>query len=103
MTVDMSKPVTRKEKVLKALTIAARTGCIQVTRDGAVGQIVDTHQTEDGWVNGYLLCHPKIGGSEGLRRLRELRADGHEIEMRPHPVEGRTSRQYRLIERTSLL
>ena len=50
------------------------------------------------WMDGYSLCHPAIGGSEGLRRLRELRADGHRIEKRlkPDRPEGSTVYQYRL-------
>lgn len=47
------------------------------------------------WIDGHILCHPDIGGSEGLRRLRELRADGHVIEMRKKP--GGSTRQYRLL------
>jgi hypothetical protein len=35
------------------------------------------------WVSGYELTHPLVGGSEGLRRLREIRASGvTHIEMR---------------------
>lgn len=82
---------TRQEKVLDALTHAARTGMLE-------GRVC-----RDGWVDGYLLCHPAIGGSEGLRRVRELRAKGHDIELRPHPVHGRTSRQYRIVEPATLL
>lgn len=55
-----------------------------------------TFLTADGWVEGYALCHPAIGGSEGLRRLRELRELGWSIERRLHPVKGRTAQQYRL-------
>ena len=65
---------TRKEKVLEVLA------------DGE-------------WHDGYALCHPGIGGSEGLRRLRELREDGHDIEMRRVP--GRNTRQYRLVRETT--
>lgn len=69
---------TRKEKVLDALTDAPGFG----------------------WVDGYELCHPSIGGSEGLRRLRELRAEGHRIEKRlkPNRPEGSTVYQYRLLD-----
>lgn len=34
------------------------------------------------WVPGYELTKPGVGGTEGLRRLRELRAEGHKIEKR---------------------
>ena len=51
-----------------------------------------------GWVDGYDLCHPSIGGTEGLRRLRELREIGYPIEKRLKPNRPRGSRvyQYRL-------
>ena len=48
------------------------------------------------WHFGYELCGPEVGGSEGLRRLRELRKDWI-IEMRKR--DGRASREYRLIDR----
>ena len=48
------------------------------------------------WHFGHELCVPEVGGSEGLRRLRELRKDWI-IEMRKR--DGRASREYRLIDR----
>jgi hypothetical protein len=33
-----------------------------------------------GWVPNHQLCLPSIGGIEGTRRLRELRASGYPIE-----------------------
>lgn len=64
---------TRKEKVLDTLS------------DGE-------------WHDGYDLCHPSVGGSEGLRRLRELRADGHSIakRLKPDRPYGSSVHQYRL-------
>ena len=51
---------------------------------------------EDGeWHDGHELTHPAVGGSEGLRRLRELREKGYTIEMRKK-AKGQTTRQYRL-------
>jgi hypothetical protein len=47
------------------------------------------------WHDGPELTHPEVGGSEGLRRLRELREKGYDIEMRKK-AKGRTTRQYRL-------
>lgn len=47
------------------------------------------------WVDGAVLTQPSCGGSEGLRRLRELRRDGWGIESRPHP-DSQTAFQYRL-------
>lgn len=48
------------------------------------------------WVDGWVLTQPDVGGSEGLRRLRELEADGIHIEKRPHPDAGLATWQYRL-------
>jgi hypothetical protein len=56
------KAGTRKAKVLAVLQSAA-------------GQ----------WVPGEQLANPQVGGSEGLKRLRELRADGWLIEEKPPP------------------
>lgn len=50
----------------------------------------------DGWVNGHLLCAPHLGGSEGLRRIRELRSLGYPIEKRRKPVPGSAEYQYRI-------
>lgn len=49
------------------------------------------------WHEGHELTAPSVGGSEGLRRLREVRAMGAPIEMRT--VKGLTTRQYRLTSR----
>lgn len=49
------------------------------------------------WVDGPDLANEEIGGSEGLKRLRELKADGHDIRMRPHPDKARSIFQYRLV------
>lgn len=40
------------------------------------------------FVPGYEITTPEIGGTEGLRRLRELRADGHNIISRKNPKTG---------------
>lgn len=47
------------------------------------------------WVDGYELATPEVGGGEGLRRLRELRAEGWNIEERSMP--NSTAWQYRII------
>jgi hypothetical protein len=57
-------------------------------------------RAEGGWVNGTDLANEAVGGSEGLKRLRELRAEGHEIDERRHPDPERTIWQYRLVRRT---
>jgi len=48
------------------------------------------------WVPGYKIASPAIGGSEGLRRLRDLRQDGLVIEKRK--MDNRSSYEYRLIK-----
>lgn len=52
------------------------------------------------WVDGPELANEKVGGSEGLRRLRELKAEGFPIEERKHPDPERDIYQYRLGTRT---
>lgn len=49
------------------------------------------------WVDGPDLANERVGGSEGLKRLRELRADGHRIQQRRHPNPDRDIWQYRLV------
>lgn len=64
-----------------------------LTRKDLVLQYLKAHP---GWVNGPELASPAVGGSEGLKRLRELRADGYPIERRRHPDKNRAVWQYRL-------
>lgn len=85
---------TRKQAVLEVLQRAA--GHPDETLHFGDGEIV--LRASGGWVEGWVLHHPLTGGSEGLRRVRELRAEGHEIEMRAHPDKNRDSRQYRLVQ-----
>jgi hypothetical protein len=40
------------------------------------------------FVPGHELTTPEIGGTEGLRRLRELRAEGNNIISRRNPTTG---------------
>lgn len=49
------------------------------------------------WVDGDQLATEKVGGSEGHRRLRELRTEGHDIRERRHPDPARDVWQYMLI------
>lgn len=65
-----SKNPTRKERVLKVL---------------------NDHK----WHFASELTTQKTGGSEGLRRVRELRAEGYPIEG-PKTVRNRATKQYRL-------
>lgn len=39
-------------------------------------------QARGAWIPGPMLCTPLCGGSEGLRRVRELREAGYRIEKR---------------------
>lgn len=61
------------------------------------------HARLNQWVDGTDLANEEVGGSEGLKRLRELRteleAEGrYAIEMRPHPSPDRAIFQYRMTE-----
>jgi len=49
------------------------------------------------WIEGPEIASPQVGGSEGLKRLRELREEGHKIETRPHPNKQRDVWIYRLV------
>jgi hypothetical protein len=59
---------------------------------------------ENTWIDGPELANEKVGGSEGLRRLREARAEldeaGFRIEKRMHPDADRDIWQYRLVSQT---
>ena len=85
--------MNRKEAVLEVLRNPRGS---YLSYYGVRDQFARAKGYRDGWVNGHVLTRDVTGGTEGLRRLRELRADGHRIEMRPHPDAGRTTRQYRL-------
>ncbi len=60
-------------------------------------QVLATLQRADDWVDGTVLATAEVGGSEGLKRLRELRADGYTIAKRKHPDPERNIFQYRLV------
>ncbi len=60
-------------------------------------RVLERLQAAGDWVNGPELANEVVGGSEGLRRLRELRAAGYQIEERRHPDPRRSVWQYRLI------
>lgn len=86
---------TRKDKVRDLLADAGRHG--QITVGG------NRYRTEDGWVDGHHLIHPSIGGMHGDRRMRELRADGVQIEKRRHPTNPDAAWQYRIVPPTPKL
>lgn len=54
------------------------------------------------WIDGPELANERVGGSEGLKRVRELRAEGHRIITRPHPDRTRDIFQYKLVRPESL-
>ena len=49
------------------------------------------------WIEGPEIANPEVGGSEGLKRVRELREEGHQIESKPHPNKKRDVWLYRLV------
>ena len=49
------------------------------------------------WVDGPELQTPQVGGSEGTKRFRELRAEGFPVEARRHPDPRRSIWQYRYV------
>jgi len=60
-----------------------------VARD-RVRQRLSSHK----WIPGYELTKPEVGGSEGLRRVRELRDEGEIIEKRK--IEDSNAYEYRM-------
>lgn len=66
-------------------------------------QVLSHLQKYEGqWINGPDLANEEVGGSEGLKRLRELRAEGYPIERRQHPDRGRDIYQYRLMTKEQM-
>jgi biotin operon repressor len=47
------------------------------------------------WVPGYKLASLEVGGSEGLKRLRELRDEGFKIEKRK--MKGSSAYEYKVV------
>lgn len=67
----------------------------KMTRKDAVLELL--MQNINVWIDGPRIASPEVGGSEGLKRLRELRDEGHKIENRRHPDKNRDVWQYRLV------
>ena len=62
------------------------------------GQVLDRLLLSVGeWVDGPALANERVGGPEGHRRIRELRADGYQIENRRHPDRTHRYFQYMLV------
>lgn len=72
------------------------TNLSDLTRKDQVLTFLRDHRNQ--WVDGPDLATEKVGGSEGLRRLRELRTSGdHDIRERRHPDPDRALWQYMLV------
>lgn len=54
------------------------------------------------WIDGNELANEQVGGSEGLRRLRDLKNQGYLIQERAHPDRTRAIHQYRLVEQRTV-
>lgn len=67
----------------------------KITRKDAVLELL--MKNINVWIDGPRIASPEVGGSEGLKRLRELREEGHKIENRRHPNKDRDVWQYRLV------
>jgi|GEM_PF-4019140 len=70
-------------------------------RNNARARVLTYLKEHEGqWVQGWELADPEIGGSEGLRRLRELRQllkeQGYTIEKR-RPFHEQTAWDYRMV------
>jgi hypothetical protein len=91
-----SAPLATQQVAPVVLGIEYCHGCGQApcikTRIGKVLNVL-----KDGlWHAGHELTGPAAGGSEGLRRLRELKERGYRIEARR--IAGRASWEYKWIE-----
>lgn len=86
-------PLARKDDPWTSQLGAIR---IEPTRASKKGKVLEALRCADGgWVPGFEFQRPEIGGSEALRRMRELRAEGHNIERK---AAAGTSWLYRLVE-----
>lgn len=93
---EQRPPIARSDDPWSAKLAAARVEPSRGTRKAAVLALL--RSANGSWVDGSDIATADVGGSEGLRRLRELReADGWPIERRPHPTRA-TSWQYRLCD-----
>jgi len=72
----------------------------EMTREEQVLYVLESNVGR--WVDGTVLANERIGGSEGLKRLRDLKAKGHLIQKRKHPDPTRAIYQYRLVEQATV-
>lgn len=90
----VTDPIVRTDDPWTSHVAAERIEPKRGTRKALVLAVLQAAAGE--WVDGAALTRPEVGGSEGLRRLRELRtAHGWPIERRPNPASA-TAWQYRL-------
>jgi hypothetical protein len=92
---DRAPPVVRTDDPPTSHEAARLVAPHRTSRKGRV--LAELKRAAPGWVHGAVLCSPAVGGSEGLRRLRELRQAGVVIETRPTRF-GETGWEYRLVE-----
>lgn len=88
------RPIVGRNDPQNAHVAAARIEPKRGTRNALV--LLALRSANGDWVEGTYLETPEVGGAQGTRRARELRAMGWPIELRPHPSSD-TAWQYRLI------
>lgn len=71
------KQLSSEKRVMKALCQARVFGHVYFTR--ALEDVEQDVRTLNGYVPGWVLSERNVGGSEGLRRLRDLRQKGYKI------------------------
>lgn len=77
-----------------------------LTRKEQVLALLRSRVDNDGrplWVDGPDLANEQVGGSEGLRRLRDLKAEGYLIQERAHPDPRKAIHQYRLVQQVTAM
>lgn len=67
------KQLSSEKRVMKTLCQAIIFKGVYFTRTIGADEIEDSVKTPDGYVPGWVLSERNVGGSEGLRRLRDLR------------------------------
>lgn len=92
-TIARPAPVARNDDPWTSHVAAERIEPKRETRRWKV--LMRLREARGCWVPGSDIAAPDVGGSEGLRRLRELRVGGWPIERRPAPSSS-TAWEYRL-------
>jgi hypothetical protein len=73
------KQLSSEKRVMKTLCQAIIFKNVYFTRTIGADEIEESVKTPDGYVPGWVLSERNVGGSEGLRRLRDLRQKGFRI------------------------